>query len=92
MYTIVSNLAAVGEDYTNHRIFHEFNTSSSQHCFNVEIINDDEIELTEDFGLTVHVLSSYVPVLIDPGKKSASVMIMDDDGTNGHIKACMLRL
>lgn len=74
------NLAAVEEDYTNCDVFHEFNTSSQHYCFNIEVIDDNEVEQTEDFYLTVHVISSSFPVHIDPGRSNGSVTIVDDDG------------
>ena len=75
-----SELAAAEKDYADQIIFHEFNTSSGR-CFNFSIIDDDVMESVEDFGLSVHVISSISPVLIDAGKRSTSITIVDDDGT-----------
>ena len=72
-------LTASEEDYTDPVIYYEL-TSSSGHCFNVSLINDDITEQVEDFGLSLHVINSLSPVLVDPGKRTTSIIIVDDDG------------
>ena len=72
-------MAATGQDYNDQVIYYEFNISSG-HCFNVEIIDDDVVEPIEDFGLSVHVISSLFPVLVDQEKRNTSIIIVDDDG------------
>ena len=81
MYYIHATLAAAEEDYTNQVTYYELNDSSG-HCFNINLINDDIMELVEDFDLSVHVLSSLSPALVDPEKRTTSIIIVDDDGNN----------
>ena len=72
-------LAVSREDYTESATYYEL-TSSSGHCFNISLINDDIKEPIEDFGLSLHVISSLSPVLVDPTKRTTSIVIFDGDG------------
>ena len=82
-------LAASKEDYTDPITYHEL-TSSSGHCVNVSLINDDITEPVEDFSLSLNVISSLSPVLVDPRKRTTSIIIVDDDGNANTIKMTIL--
>jgi hypothetical protein len=76
-------LAAPEEDYTDPVVYYEL-TSSGGHCFNISLIDDDIMEPVEDFGLSLHVISSLSPVLIDLNKRTTSIVIVDDDGNTNN--------
>ena len=76
-------LAAFEEDYADSVVYYEL-TSSSGHCFNISLTNDDIMEPVEDFNLSLHVISSLSPVLIDPNKRTTSIVIVDDDGNTSN--------
>ena len=76
-------LAAFEEDYTDSVVYYELTSDAgSGHCFNIGLTNDDIMEPVEDFDLSLHVISSLSPVLIDPNKRTTSIVIVDDDGND----------
>ena len=86
MHYFCVTLAVAEEDYTDQVTYFQLNDSSG-HCFNISIVNDDTMESVEDLSLSVHVINSISPVLVDPGKRTTSIIIVDDDGNTNTISS-----
>ena len=52
-------------------------TMDRMRCFSVEIVDDDELEMREDFTIQ---LSSTTAGFIDPERSAVTISILDRDG------------
>ena len=69
---------AYTDDYVPVRVNLTLESGEARACINVSIIDDDEVELSETFGIRLVPLSGFVDVKAN--MSTAIVSIVDDDG------------
>ena len=66
------------DDYAPVRVKLTLESGNARACINVSIVDDDEVELSEMFGIKLVPLSAFVD--LKANMSSAVVSIIDDDG------------
>ena len=81
--------STVNADYLHSECTFEFTSTAEQQCTNISIIDDDEVEATEQFNVSL-VNSSPDAVSLLPSQ--TTVLITDNDGTYVHETTLMVRM
>ena len=84
MYHIVGN----GIDFNSNTINVDFQRRTVMQNVSIPIVNDDTVEIIENFSLSFRILNRFLNVGVRQGiPATATVFIIDDDGM-WHIHMC----